>query len=179
MPLSRLTDMFRTFLAHRFLECGIAFEIDIPHDAPAIWIDKRKLAQVIINLLSNALKFTPRGGKVVLSSHSNEDGSLALSVRDTGIGIAPEDMQTVLAPFGQVESAFSRKHHGAGLGLPLARSLTELHGGTLTVDSALGVGTTVTVTLPRRSRYARAGARRNGAAPSPGALMRRFRRGLA
>ena len=148
VPLSRLMDMFRTFLAHRFLECGIAFEIDIPHDAPAIWIDKRKLAQVIINLLSNALKFTPRGGKVVLSSHSNEDGSLALSVRDTGIGIAPEDMQTVLAPFGQVESAFSRKHHGAGLGLPLARSLTELHGGTLTVDSALGVGTTVTVTLP-------------------------------
>ena len=148
VPLSRLTDMFHTFLGHRFLECGIAFEIDIPHDAPAIWIDKRKLAQVIINLLSNALKFTPRGGKVALSSHRNGDGSLALSVRDTGIGIAPEDMQTVLAPFGQVESAFSRKNHGAGLGLPLARSLTELHGGTLTIDSELGVGTTVTVTLP-------------------------------
>jgi PAS domain S-box-containing protein len=148
VPLSRLMDMFRTFLGHRFLECGIAFQIDIPHDAPSIWIDKRKLAQVIINLLSNALKFTPRGGTVALSSHSNDDGSLAISVRDTGIGIAPEDMQMVLAPFGQVESAFSRKHHGAGLGLPLSRSLTELHGGALTIESEVGVGTTVTVTLP-------------------------------
>ena len=148
VPLSRLMDMFRTFLGHRFLECGIAFEIDIPGDAPSIWIDKRKFAQVFINLLSNALKFTPRGGKVVLSSHSGADGSLAISVRDTGIGIAPEDLQMVLAPFGQVESAFSRRNHGAGLGLPLARSLTELHGGTLAIDSALGVGTTVTVTLP-------------------------------
>ena len=148
VPLSRLMDMFRTFLGHRFLECGIAFEIDIPHDGPSIWIDKRKLAQVIINLLSNALKFTQRGGRVVLSAHGNDVGGLTISVRDTGIGIAPEDMQTVLAPFGQVESAFSRKNHGAGLGLPLARSLTELHGGTLTIDSELGVGTTATVTLP-------------------------------
>jgi PAS domain S-box-containing protein len=148
VPLVRLMEMFRTFLGHRFLECGIAFAIDIPHDAPSIWIDKRKLAQVIINLLSNALKFTQRGGRVVLSSRGNADGSLAISVRDTGIGIAPEDMQMVLSPFGQVESAFSRKHHGAGLGLPLARSLTELHGGTLTIDSELGTGTTVTVTLP-------------------------------
>jgi PAS domain S-box-containing protein len=148
VPLSRLMDMFRTFLAHRFLECGIAFEIDLPGDLPSIWIDKRKFAQIVINLLSNSLKFTPRGGKVVLSSHNNDDGSLAISVRDTGIGIAPEDMQTVLAPFGQVESAFSRKHHGAGLGLPLARSLVELHGGTLTIESELGVGTTATVTIP-------------------------------
>jgi PAS domain S-box-containing protein len=148
VPLSRLTDMFRTFLGHRFLECGIVFEIDIPDDAPSIWVDKRKFAQIFINLFSNALKFTPRGGKVTLSARGNSDGSLAISVRDTGIGIAAEDMQMVLAPFGQVESAFSRKHHGAGLGLPLARSLTELHGGALTIESELGIGTTVTVTLP-------------------------------
>jgi len=148
VPLSRLMDMFRTFLGHRFVECGIAFEVDVPHDLPSIWIDKRKMAQVIINLLSNALKFTPRGGKVVVSSRIEKDGSLAISVRDTGIGIAREDIQTVLAPFGQVESAFSRKHHGTGLGLPLARSLTELHGGTLSLESDLGQGTTVTVTLP-------------------------------
>ena len=148
VPLSRLMEMFRTFLGHRFLECGIAFEIEIPDDAPSVWIDKRKLGQVFINLLSNALKFTPPDGKVVLAAHRNNDGSLAISVRDTGIGIAREDMQTVLAPFGQVESAFSRRNHGAGLGLPLARSLTELHGGTLRIESELGVGTTVTVTLP-------------------------------
>ncbi|HTW36164.1 MAG TPA: ATP-binding protein [Rhizomicrobium sp.] len=148
VPLSRLMDMFQTFLGHRFLECGIAFEIDIPDDAPAVWIDKRKFAQIIINLLSNALKFTPRGGKVMLASRRNDDGTLAISVRDTGIGIAREDLPMVLAPFGQVESAFSRKHHGAGLGLPLARSLTELHGGTLTIESELGIGTTATVTLP-------------------------------
>jgi PAS domain S-box-containing protein len=148
VALSRLTEMFRTFLGHRFLECDIGFEIDIPDGAPAIWIDKRKFAQIFINLLSNALKFTPRGGKVVLSAHMNADGSLAVSIRDTGIGIAPEDLQIVLAPFGQVESAFSRRHHGAGLGLPIARSLTELHGGTLAIESQLGAGTTVTVTLP-------------------------------
>jgi PAS domain S-box-containing protein len=148
VSLPRLTDMFRTFLDHRFKECGIAFETDIPEDAPSIWIDKRKFAQIFINLLSNALKFTPRGGKVALTAVQSADGSLAISVRDTGIGIAPEDMQTVLAPFGQVESAFSRRYHGAGLGLPIARSLIELHGGTLAIESALGLGTTVTVTLP-------------------------------
>jgi len=148
VPLSRLMDMFRTFLGHRFVECGITFAIDIPEHAPSIWIDKRKIAQVIINLLSNALKFTPRGGTVTVSSRLNADGGLAISVRDTGIGIAREDVPLVLSPFGQVESAFSRKHHGTGLGLPLARSLMELHGGTLSIDSELGVGTTVTVTLP-------------------------------
>jgi len=76
------------------------------------------------------------------------EGGLALAVADTGIGIAPEDIATVLSPFGQVESAFSRSHHGTGLGLPLAKSLAELHGGTLTLASVLQAGTTVTVTLP-------------------------------
>jgi two-component system cell cycle sensor histidine kinase PleC len=70
-------------------------------------------------------------------------------VRDDGIGIAADHLETVLSPFGQVESAFSRNHHGTGLGLPLAKSMAELHGGTLALESAQGHGTTVTVTLPR------------------------------
>src|SRR5262249_44049821 len=109
---------------------------------------ERRLKQALLNLLSNALKFTPRGGTVSLSAAPAADGSFAFAVRDTGIGIAAKDIDTVLAPFGQVESAFSRKHHGTGLGLPLARSLIELHGGRLTLESQVGVGTVVTLFLP-------------------------------
>jgi signal transduction histidine kinase len=110
--------------------------------------DERKLAQILVNLLSNAIKFTPRGGTLAIETQIRPDGSLSLAVRDSGIGIPTDQFQTVLAPFGQVESAFHRKHQGTGLGLPLAKALIELHGGTLDLASTVGVGTTVTLTLP-------------------------------
>src|SRR6202008_3970021 len=97
---------------------------------------------------SNAFKFAPAGGKVTLAAGPAKGGGFAVTVRDTGIGIAPEDIENVLTPFGQVESAFSRRHHAPGLGLPLAKSLAELHGGTLGVESVLNEGTVVTVRLP-------------------------------
>ena len=109
--------------------------------------DDRRMRQVLINLLSNAVKFTPEGGKIRLSSFLKE-GGLAIEVRDSGIGIAPEDMSKVMTSFGQVESKISRKHEGTGLGLPLAKHLVELHGGTMTLESQVNVGTTVTVVLP-------------------------------
>ncbi|HUO93513.1 MAG TPA: ATP-binding protein [Rhizomicrobium sp.] len=150
VELPRFAKTLETLLGHRFVELGIDFRIDLPKDVEAVRVDERKFAQLLLNLLSNALKFTPRGGSVSLSGQLGNDGSLVLCVRDTGIGIAAQDIATVLTPFGQVESAFSRKHHGTGLGLPLARSIAELHGGSLTLESAPNAGTTVTVILPRQ-----------------------------
>jgi signal transduction histidine kinase len=109
--------------------------------------DDRRMRQILINLLSNAVKFTPEGGKVHVSSLLKTDG-LAIEVSDTGIGIAAEDIPKVMTSFGQVESKVSRKYEGSGLGLPLAKHLVELHGGTLTIQSQVDVGTTVTVMLP-------------------------------
>jgi signal transduction histidine kinase len=109
--------------------------------------DDRRMRQILINLLSNAVKFTPDGGKVRVSSFL-KNGGLAIVVSDTGIGISDEDIPKVMTSFGQVESKVSRKYEGSGLGLPLAKHLVELHGGTLTLESQVGCGTTVTITLP-------------------------------
>jgi len=109
--------------------------------------DERKLKQIVTNLLSNAVKFTPAGGEIVIAVRIDER-RVVLEVRDTGIGIAPEHVARALSPFGQVDSRLSRRYEGTGLGLPLARALAELHGGTLTLDSTPGRGTTVRVTLP-------------------------------
>ncbi len=119
-------------------------------DHPDLWVraDERRLRQVLINLLSNAVKFTPEGGHVVLSSALVKEG-LAISVRDTGIGMAAEDIPNAMAPFGQVESVLRRKREGTGLGLPLAKQLIELHGGTFTIESRLNEGTTVRFVLTR------------------------------
>jgi PAS domain S-box-containing protein len=145
-------------LAHLFGEAGallgdahkdLEFHVDIPDPSPHLRVDERKIIQILVNLLSNAFKFTPAGGSVTLKAATLADGSLSISVRDTGIGIDAAEVENVLAPFGQVESAFSRKYQGTGLGLPLAKALCELHGGTLTLESAVGVGTTVTILLPR------------------------------
>ncbi len=115
---------------------------------PRLWADERKVKQILINLLSNAIKFTPEGGAIVVSAEVERDGWLCLAVADTGIGIAREHLEVVLSPFGQVDSALSRKHAGTGLGLPLTKALVELHGGTLSLTSEVGKGTTVTIRLP-------------------------------
>ena len=109
--------------------------------------DDRRMRQILINLLSNAVKFTPEGGKIRVSSVLKDCG-FTIKVSDTGIGIAAEDMAKVMTCFGQVESKVSRKYEGSGLGLPLAKHLVELHGGTITIQSQVDVGTTVTIMLP-------------------------------
>ena len=118
------------------------------NDLPMIRADERRIRQVLINILSNAVKFTPEGGQVRVQSSLRSDG-LIIVVSDTGIGISPGEIPKAMEPFGQIDSKISRKYEGTGLGLPLAKRLVELHGGTLTVESALGVGTTVTIVLPR------------------------------
>ena len=114
---------------------------------PLLRADERRVRQIVINLLSNAVKFTPEGGKVTISTECRH-GGLAVTIADTGIGIAPEDIPVVLMRFGQVDNSHSRQHEGTGLGLPLAKQLTEAHGGTLTIESAVGNGTKVTVRFP-------------------------------
>lgn len=103
---------------------------------------------MLINLLSNAVKFTPPGGSIEVCSEIEPDGAYTISVVDSGVGIAPEDIETALAPFGQIDSGLDRKYEGTGLGLPLTKSLIEAHGGTLTLESSLGVGTTIKVRFP-------------------------------
>ncbi|MEO3433209.1 HAMP domain-containing sensor histidine kinase [Inquilinus sp. CAU 1745] len=128
---------------------GVAITVEREPSIERIFADRRALRQVLLNLLSNAVKFTPRGGAVSISARYDNAGGIAVAVRDTGIGIAPEDIQTALTPFGQIESGWSRRYEGTGLGLPLAKSLVEMHGGTLEIASEKGVGTLVTIHLPR------------------------------
>lgn len=110
--------------------------------------DERLILQVIANLVTNAVKFTPEGGSVRLFVSANAQKGIQIRVTDTGIGIAPENLDRVLRPFEQVETSYARKHGGSGLGLPYAKRLTELHGGDLKLESEPGKGTTVSVSLP-------------------------------
>jgi len=126
---------------------GLTLDVDIPADLPAARGDERRLLQVMLNLLSNAVKFTPEGGIVAISATADDQG-LIVRVADTGIGIAEEDIPLALEAFGQIESSQSRRFPGSGLGLPLSRKLVELIGGSLTIESAVGTGTTVIVRLP-------------------------------
>lgn len=110
--------------------------------------DELRLKQIVLNLLSNAIKFSRSGGAVEITTWRSDEGALALVVRDHGIGMTEAEIEIALRPFRQVDSAFSRRYAGTGLGLPLAKSLVERHGGTLSIESARDVGTTVTVTRP-------------------------------
>ena len=128
-------------------EAGVALELAIPPDMPIIEVDHLRMRQVLLNLLSNAIKFTPDGGKVSVIAERH-DAALAITVRDTGIGMAPEDIPRALQPFVQVDNSLARRHGGTGLGLPLAKLFVDLHGGQFTIRSALGKGTSVTIVLP-------------------------------
>jgi signal transduction histidine kinase len=127
---------------------GLTLLAEVAPDLPLLNADRRRIKQILINLAANAIKFTPPGGQVRLAAHRTAT-ALSLSVSDTGIGIAQEDIPRAMERFGQVDSSLARKYEGTGLGLPLSRQLAELHGGQLILGSAPGVGTTVTVTLPR------------------------------
>ena len=132
----------------RAAEKEIMLRTAFPEESLVVMGEERAFRQILLNLLSNAIKFTPRGGIVTVAADRRNDGGLILTVSDTGIGIAPEDIPRALAPFVQVDSELSREFEGTGLGLPLAKNLVLLHGGELTLDSAVGTGTTVRIELP-------------------------------
>ncbi len=129
-------------------EAGVVVDTSLPDDLPMVHGDATKLRQIFINLLSNAVKFTQRGGTVTISGRREADNSFAIIFADTGIGMTGPELGIAMEPFGQVQNSFSRSFEGTGLGLPLARRMTELHGGRLTVRSVKGVGTTIEVYLP-------------------------------
>ena len=127
---------------------GIEILSDVAESSIHLWADEGKLRQILLNLLSNSLKFTLKGGRIEVVAKPDSDGSFLFQVRDSGIGIDPAHFETVLTPFEQIDGHLTRRFEGTGLGLPLAKALAEAHGGSLTLDSAPGDGTTVTIRLP-------------------------------
>ena len=134
-------------LALKARENGIDLVTDAPQDLPVMTGDPRAFKQIVLNLVSNAIKFTERGGKVTVSA-AVEGTLLMLRVADTGVGIAADDLKRIGAPFFQAGKTYQRRHEGTGLGLSIVKSLIALHGGELTVRSKIDEGTTVTVALP-------------------------------
>jgi signal transduction histidine kinase len=141
-----LADSLR-LVAPEAREAGIELVTDFPEAAPNVVADRRRLKQIALNLLSNALKFTPAGGSIRVCVSFDAEGA-RIDFTDTGIGMTPEQIPIALEAFGQVDSRLSRRHEGAGLGLPLCRRFAEAHGGSLSIDSAPKLGTTVTIRFP-------------------------------
>jgi cell cycle sensor histidine kinase DivJ len=151
-------------------QAGVALARDLAPDLPELVADGRACRQILINLLSNAVKFTPRGGLVTVSARRRND-RIELALSDTGIGIGEQDLPRLGEPFFQAGSAYSRSHDGTGLGLSVVRGLVGLHKGELTIESALGEGTVVTVSLPIDCR---GGVARLGGGARVHALPRRL-----
>ena len=131
---------------------GITLRENIAFNLPPVRGDDAKLAQVFKNLLNNAIKFTLKDGEVVLKAFRQGDGGVIISVRDNGIGMTDEEARVAVLPFGQVDGGRARLREGTGLGLPIAKSLIELHGGKLLITSVKGRGTEITVRLPPREQ---------------------------
>jgi signal transduction histidine kinase len=148
VDLKELIDDCAGTIAERARAAGLELAIEPAPELPHLKADGGRLRQILLNLLSNAVKFTAPGGRIVLGAAPAEDGGVLLSISDTGIGMAPDEIPIALEPFRQVNGTLNRRREGTGLGLPLARALAELHGGTLSIDSVPGRGTTINVTLP-------------------------------
>ena len=147
VDLAEIIETSVRLLKPRALEKGIEIEIDLPSAVTRVRGDRQRLKQVLLNLMSNAVKFTNRGRVTVRLRCDPEDGVL-LRIIDTGIGIPEADLERIMEPFTQVDATLSRAHEGTGLGLPLSRVLVEAHDGRLTVESVFGEGSTATVHLP-------------------------------
>jgi signal transduction histidine kinase len=147
-PLGTEIAMAERMIAPLAMGKAQVLTVDVPDDLPAVVADRDRLRQVLLNLLSNAHKFTPEGGAITLSARCAGRGTVAITVADTGIGIAPEHQAIVFEAFQQVEQGYARAQQGTGLGLALTKQLVELMGGTITLESAVGAGSAFTVTLP-------------------------------
>lgn len=145
-----------TLLKDQVARAGVQLSTNLSRHLPLIVADPTRLKQVLLNLVSNAVKFTKSGGSIVIAVGRMRNGGVVFKVSDSGIGMTAAEIAIALQPFGQVESSDTRHYQGTGLGLPLARLLVELHGGELCIESEKGRGTTVTVTLPA-SRITRGG----------------------
>jgi cell cycle sensor histidine kinase DivJ len=127
---------------------SLSLEVEMPEGMPELLADKRACKQMLLNVLSNAIKFTDQGGRVHLSARE-ADGAVQLIVRDTGIGIAEKDLPNLGNPFVQADNSYDRSYDGAGLGLSVVKGLARLHGGRMEIASRLGEGTSVVIVLPQ------------------------------
>jgi two-component system cell cycle sensor histidine kinase PleC len=156
-----LKDLFaetEKLVADRAARQGVRLTTTIATDFPPIACDRLRMKQVLLNLLGNSVKFTPSGGTIELAACLALDGGAIVSVTDTGIGMDPKSIPVALEPFRQIDSPLSRKVEGTGLGLALVKSMVELHGGQVRIESALNVGTRVDVVLPPGRTVWQAGA---------------------
>ena len=127
---------------------GVELISELPEPHVRLHAVERMIRQIVINLVGNAIKFTPAGGQVFITGTALADGGYTLTVRDTGIGMGEDEIVHALTPFGQIANKMSARHTGTGLGLPLARAMLELHGGKLDIQSQLHIGTTIVLTFP-------------------------------
>jgi len=123
-------------------------DVRVPPGLPRLTVDHKRVRQILVNLLSNASKFTPERGRIMVVARPLPNNGVTIAIADTGVGMTPEQVDTALRPFGQVQEHLSRTQEGAGLGLPLARALAQKHGGDIRLESQPGAGTTVFLTLP-------------------------------
>jgi signal transduction histidine kinase len=150
VDLGQLVQACHRLLAERARDSKVALEIDIARDLPVLMADPVRLKQIVLNLMSNAVKFTAEGGRVTTRAAPDADGGVTITVADTGIGMTAQEIEVALEPFRQVDNAMSRRYEGSGLGLPLAKQLAELHGGRLEISSEPGAGTIARVRLPHK-----------------------------
>ena len=148
IDLAHLVMQTSRFIRELAAKSNVEFHTKASDDLPHFRGDEVKLRQILLNLLGNAVKFTPAGGQVILSVNRSANGGVLIDVSDTGIGIPEDKMELAMSPFGQIDSKLSRKFEGTGLGLPLTKRLVELHGGTIKIVSEVAEGTTVSVLLP-------------------------------
>jgi len=137
----------------------------IDPELPYLFADELRVKQILINLLSNAVKFTPEGGLVTLAVTTDDDGGFVIKIKDTGIGMDEAGIAVAMEVFGHVTNAFSKQHEGTGLGLPLTQKLVQAHDGDLSIASALGVGTTITVRFPANRAVPRYSPAAEGGSP--------------
>ena len=130
-------------------EKGISVSASLPDGPQSVYADPLRLKQVLINLMSNAVKFTPDNGQVTISLSPHPGGMMRIEITDNGVGMTASEVEMALRPFGQVDQGFNKKYEGTGLGLPISAALVRLHGGTMTVESEKDKGTRVTVLLPK------------------------------
>ncbi len=145
--LAPVVERCRQLMLPQAEAAGIALDLAVEAGMPELCADRRACRQILLNLLSNAIKFTDHGGRIVCGAR-REGRRIVLFVKDDGIGIAAEDLPKLGNPFVQADSGYDRKHEGTGLGLSVVKGLARLHGGSMAIESTLGKGTTVTVTLP-------------------------------
>ena len=129
-------------------EKNIAVECNVAEGLPLLLGDALRLKQILINLLGNAVKFTPEKGRVRVEAQTLDQDYAAITVTDTGIGMSDTEIETALRPFGQIDTGFNKRHEGTGLGLPIAYALTRMHGGELRIESRKGHGTRICLILP-------------------------------